>query len=262
MLQIHEIAGSSDLPCVSRYIHAALNNHTPLQAVQWLVNRYGAQGSQRFLSLALRHPICDFALVQLINYHWEELVLWHRADLKMRPILSPIGKALLPMYSDPLPMRNDPLVRLPCDSVPRRVFRIPPREGDEHAERAGPEALASYILSKYVVSEKVLSYGIRHAVYTNQADWARSFIGSGGNPFDKGGLALEIAMRRGDLDMVRDLVETHIATKGCRRKIQTDSAVITDEIKALILKFATREILDYFVKERKVKLSLGSILAL
>jgi hypothetical protein len=200
--------------------------------------------------------------MRIINYHWQEMVLWHKADLKMSPILSPIGKALLPMYSDPLPTRNDPLGRLPCDNVPRRVFRIPPREEDEHAERAGPWALASYILSRYAVSEKVLSYGIRHAVYTNQADWARSLIGYGGNPFDKGGLALEIAMRRGDLNMVRDLVETHIATKGCRRKVQTNSAVITDEIKALILKFATREILDYFVKERKVKLSLGSILAL
>jgi hypothetical protein len=262
LLQIHELAGSSDLPCVSRYIHAALSDHTPLQAVQWLVNRYGDQGPLRFLSLALRHPVCDVGLIQHLNYHWEEVVLWHTVDLKMSPILSPIGKALLPMYSDPLPKRNDPLKRLHCESVPRRVFRIPPREEDEHAEQTGPEALASYILSKYVVSEKVLSYGIRHAVYTNQADWARSFIEYGGNPFDKGGLALEIAMRRGDLDMVRVLVETHIATKGCRRRIQTNSAVITDEIKALILKFATREILDYFVKERKVKLSLGSILAL
>lgn len=262
MLQIHELAGSSDLPCVSRYIYAALSDHTPLQAVQWLVNRYGEQGPLRFLSLALRHPVCDVGLMRIINYHWEEMVLWHRADLKMSPILSPIGKALLPMYSHPLPMRNDPLGRLPCDSVPRRVFRIPPREEDEHAERTGLWVLASYILSRYTVSEKVLSYGVRHAVYTDQANLAEVLIEYGGNPFDKGGLALEIAMRRGDLDMVRVLVETHVATKGCRGRTETNLAVITDEIKALILKFATREILDYFVKERKVKLSLGSILAL
>jgi hypothetical protein len=256
LLQIHELAGSSDLPCVSRYIHAALNNHTPLQAIQWLVNRYGAQGSQRFLSLALRHPICDFTLVQLINYHWEELVLWHRADLELRPILSSFGKALLPMYSDPLSMRNYPLRRLPCVSVPRRVFRIPPKEEDEHAERDGLWDLATYILTRYTVSDKVLSYGVRHAVYTDQANLAEVLIEHGGNPFDKGGLALEIAMRRGDLDMIRILVETQMGLGALAETL------ITDEIKALISKFATREILDYFVKERKVKLSLGSILAL
>jgi hypothetical protein len=85
---------------------------------------------------------------------------------------------------------------------------------------------------------------------------AEVLIEHGGNPFDKGGLALEIAMRRGDLDMIRVLVETQMGLGALAETL------ITDEIKALISKFATREILDYFVKERKVKLSLGSILAL
>ena len=83
---------------------------------------------------------------------------------------------------------------------------------------------------------------------------AAELILLGGEPFSSGGLALEIAMRRGDLKMVQILVETPIRAHHL--------GDINQEIKALILKFATREILDYFIKKRGVKLSLGSILAL
>jgi hypothetical protein len=211
------------------------------------MNRYGEQGPRRFLSHALRHPVCDLALLNLIEQAWEEIRL-SKAVSAAGVSLSSVARALLPMYSSAVQ-------KLPCEPVPRRIFRLPPSDApDDKPVQTDPlSPLARYMSQHYRPSGKVLSYGIRHAVYTGQTELARELITLGGYPFDKEGLALEIAMRRQDLQMVRVLVETRVGTL---------QAMITDEIKALILKFATREILDYFVKERKVKLSLGSILAL
>jgi len=215
------------------------------------MSRYAEQGSDKFLSLALRHPVCELALLRTIEQGWGELVQAHeRAEGQSARTLSAVAQTLRPMFS-----RNN-LTSLPCHNVPRRIFRTTPREPiiNKTGFLLDPlSPLGRYVTQRFQPSSKVLSYGVRHAAYTGQHDMAAELILLGGEPFSSGGLALEIAMRRGDLKMVQILVE-----KPIRAHHLGD---INQEIKAL-LKFATREILDYFIKERGVKLSLGSILAL
>lgn len=114
--------------------------------------------------------------------------------------------------------------------------------------------LARYVTERFIVPPKTLDYGVRHAVYTDQIELARTLVGFGGSPYSGDGLALEIALRRKNLDMIRAIVGSE--------QDPHPPGVHAPEIRALIAKFANREILSFFTEERGVKLSLGSILAL
>lgn len=109
---------------------------------------------------------------------------------------------------------------------------------------------------------KSLTYGLCRAVMSGHEPLVRLLLTHGADPNLKSGLALEIAINRKDLKMIKLLVEMPIQRDGSSAASQTGGIIIHPATLNLAMKCGHRDIIDYLVRKSGAMPSLDSIMAL
>lgn len=170
---------------------------------------------------------------------------------------------LLPRYLDMPNARQPPgpsVVRLP-----RRLFRslVPPRDPTElWTESAQPLPFIKTLFSLSLPNAGAGlprvdvnahdGYALTKAVHAHHLPLVRFLLAHGADPGAKSGLAVMVAIRAGDLGLVRTLVErVDDARKstGKRRRLR-DRVVVSSEMLRMAVRCDARDIVQYFREEK------------
>ncbi|KAH9944852.1 hypothetical protein B0H21DRAFT_862301 [Amylocystis lapponica] len=271
-IQIHAL--SSSLPLTSRHLHAVFKSASPSFHAQYIVRSYlnRSTTSDRALgcvSVALRYPICDQAVV--------DAILRGYSRITSKPV-----------------------------QLPRRLFRsLAPRSGLQSSSSGNQGASsgdsgwtaddAPMSFLRYLCDHPLLSgvdpdshdgYALTKAVYAGFIPLVRLLLKEGASPALKQGMALKVAIRRKDLALVRMLIEPDASVEirreekgktgvgrsvmerprrvGEKRKAGTDGGggrstkrrrlqdrvKVSQEMLKVAVQCDARDIVEYFTKEK------------
>jgi hypothetical protein len=227
---------------------------------------YTNAGPEELVKKALRHAICDLECLNLIETMWiRKAQVWESAHNNES---SGTVQGVDQINNIPLSL-NNPYLPLTCNELPRRVARTVPSVPSSGPSTSLPiPSLIVHILDYYTPDPKSLNYGLCRAVMAGHEPAVRLFLLNGADPSLKEGLALELAITRKDLTIVKLLVDEEnehvyaqrVVKGGSRRR--RGKMDIPPRVMNKVVNCGNREIVDYLVKEKGFMPSLGAIMAL
>ncbi|KAL7420512.1 hypothetical protein Q5752_004462 [Cryptotrichosporon argae] len=179
---IHLFALNPSLPVACRQFAHVLSG-SPTYVARYFIALYGARGADELIARALPHRIVDVGVAREIARLWA----------------LDIGGG----GSGGGTCSGSPARALRCGELPRRIFRA----------RPAPGAPAIDPLVPYLVDELGADvngrngYALARAVLNGNGALVRFLLARGADPGLKGSLAVQAAIERGDLGMVKLLVE-------------------------------------------------------
>lgn len=206
---VHSLATTPHLPVVSRSIHRHLaSSPGPIYSARWLLSYHSASPSHDLLPRVLRHGIATLESVQALERIWVERL---RQGLEKDP--------------------------LKCNELPKRLFRpralapIPSAPGRPFAS-LDPSILPflDYLFQQYSPdpsSHRGFPLCGSINAHPRSLPLTRFLLDRGAAPTSNKAFAIELAVRRKDLSLVRLLVERGDAAEGdcvgdrSKRKIGT-----------------------------------------
>lgn len=207
MLQIHFLARNPALSLVSRSLHANLTPPytTSTYTAQYLLALYSSSGPDTVLVKALRHPICTEEVAESIRRIWD----LRRGYESPAPVQEDTGKRKTdseatsppPPSSPPPPRRRPTRPALSVAELPRRMFR--------NLSTTSPVPdLVKYLFDKYSPSANSHNgYPLSRAVLSKNKGVIEYLLSKGAHPGLRDGLAVEIAVKLGDIGIVQMLVD-------------------------------------------------------
>jgi hypothetical protein len=315
--QIHLLALNPFFPQLCHTIHSSLSSTSASYTATYLLTLYTHYPPTDILVRALRHPVCDVEVARAIRRIWDrrrgyiEEVHGERESLKRKRVVgSKDGESCSPSPIPPPPPIAPPLT---CHELPRRLFRdplsisplqsrsdAPPTGGtmsnvdSPHPESSTPQTpippLLPYLFSTYDPSPNShKGYPLSRAVLMSHYPLIAFLLSHGADPSARGNMAVQIAIAKKDLGMVKMLVErdadwavggqaggaaaravTHggrgvdadvrdagIKPKGSpKRQKLGDRVKITDDLVQRAMEKGTREMVEYFVHDKGEPLPL------
>ncbi|WRT68022.1 uncharacterized protein IL334_004997 [Kwoniella shivajii] len=282
IFRIHLLSLNPFLPRTNRYIHSVLHHPSPYYAANYLLNLYSAYGPDEIFNRSLRHPICTVDTAESMKKIWDR----RRGYIAPSTISSPSKRRNsagpnIGMQSDSnvpagspssssLQLPEPTLPALSCTELPRRLFRNP----SNVSEPVHP--LIQYLFSTYTPSPNShKGYPLFRAILTSNCDLVSYLLSQGADPGIRDCFALEIAISRKDLRMVRILVEPdppdtstkalspnkEAVKKGKKFKLGDRVKIGTNMVEKAI-QTGSKDIINYFVYEKKVMPPLQSIMSL
>nr|KIR44274.1 hypothetical protein I312_06520 [Cryptococcus bacillisporus CA1280] len=258
--QIHLLALNPFFPVTSRTIYASLHRSSPFYTAQYLLRLYRSHGPNEALVRALRHPVCDIHVVKAL------LEAWDRSRSRRTD-----------SHNDQNRPRQIPIVPpLTCRELPRRIFRSLPLPSTPIPP------LVIYIFDTFGQSSDPTydpspnshkGYPLCRAVLQSNYELASYLLQKGADPSLKDYMAVEIAVSMKDLKMVKLLVEREQNGSGITRtenksespakKIKLgDRITVPAKIVESAMKKGAKDIVNYFVYDKKVIPPLSSIMDL
>lgn len=246
LLQIHLLAQNPGLSLVSTACHANLFAPyvTPAYVAEYLLSLYASSPASAILVKALRHPVCTVEVASSIQRIWDRRRghvppaddkedKGKRKDGFVGPGRSPDSRSPSP---SPPPERPAPPSRpaLSVSELPRRLFRnlnsgtlVPP--------------LLKYLFDTYTPSANSHNgYPLSRAVLSKNKEVISYLLLHGAEPGLRDGLAVEIAVKLGDIQLVRMLVDNE----------QGKKVDITPKFVELAVRSGSDQIVQYFVHDK------------
>lgn len=195
---IHILSLSPYFPQTSRYINSVLSTASSAFVAKYLLDLYSVYGPSDILVRALRHPICDIYVTKDIRRIWDRRRGF--IEVQLRAISDKSGEE---DGDDPAP----PEVTAPpltCSELPRRLFRqnVPPSASEDIIP------LLTYLFETYKPSPNShKGYPLCRAILTSNKPLVQFLLSKGADPSIKDNLAVQIAISKRDLDLVKMLVE-------------------------------------------------------
>lgn len=143
---------------------------------------------------------------------------------------------------------------LSCSELPRRIFRTL-RVDDKI------DPLLRYLVERFVPSANShKGYPLCRAVLAQNLEYIDFLLSHGASPSANDGLAIEIAISKQRLDIVKRLVErspSKASNKG--KKVKYDDRVkVSTKLVEHAMKNGSRDIVDYFVHDKGERPAIGS----
>lgn len=135
---------------------------------------------------------------------------------------------------------------LSCSELPRRLFRS--LRVDEKID-----PLLRYLVERFTPSANShKGYPLCRAVLAQNLEYIDFLLAHGANPSANDGLAIEIAISKHRLDIVKRLVERNPSRAGNKsKKIKHDDRVkVSTKLVGHAMKSGSRDIVDYFVHDK------------
>ncbi|WVR06560.1 hypothetical protein IAU60_003591 [Kwoniella sp. DSM 27419] len=281
---IHMQAQNPFFHQTSRNIYHALHRPSAYYAAQYLLSLYSHYGSNEMLVRSLRHPVCNVQVAQEIRRVWydrynrqacvepapeAETMDGVSASMPTVPRVTPRSRSRSRSRSASSPTRQlrPTIPPLTCTELPRRLFRDPaPSDRPIHP-------LITYLFTTYSPSANShKGYPLFRAVLTSNYDLVTYLLSHGADPGIKDCFALDIAITKKDLRMVKLLVERDPAglpptpspvktnpIKGKKAKL-TDRVEIGTKLVEKAFQKGSKDIINYFVYEKKALPPLQSIM--
>ncbi|WWD18711.1 hypothetical protein CI109_103165 [Kwoniella shandongensis] len=280
--QIHLLALNPFLPLTSTYIHSILHHPSPSYVATYLLALYSDYGPNEILVRALRHPVCTIEVAKDIQRIWDRrrgyippIQSTHDDDKRRR------HRHRTRSISLPLPVSQPTAPELTCRELPRRLFRP-----SSSSPSSPVHPLIHYLFDQYSPSPNShKGYPLCRAAFTSNYDLASYLLHKGADPAMKDCLAVEIAISNKDIKMVRLLVErdptdclstAHASNEGASGVVKGENKMskkvkkvkLGDRIEIgtnmveTAMKKGSKEIVNYFVYEKKVMPPLQSIMKL
>ena len=247
LLQIHYAAKNPALALVSTSIHAFLSPPyvTPSYIAKYLIELYSSSRTDAILVKALRHPVCTVAVAESLKRIWDDRRGYipprpeeakEKEDKAKRKDDSPVpreGEGSSPPSSPPPRRPTKP--PLTTTELPRRLFRhlatdstIPP--------------LLEYLFANYpqISPNSHNGYPLSRAVLCQNKEVIAYLLSHGADPGLRDGLAVEIAVKMGNIKLVRLLVDNP----------QSKVVDITPRFVELAVRSGSDEIVQYFVHDK------------
>ncbi|KAJ9095081.1 hypothetical protein QFC20_006769 [Naganishia adeliensis] len=188
LYEIHHLSLSPHLPSTNRYLHAALSRPTTTRAAYWLIERYfPAHGVRGFLSRALECGVCDGDVLREIER------IWAREVDQARGMKS--GKTRR------RPTHNTIMHRPPPSNLP------PPTHNHRRPAHPSPPLL-THLFTHYTPSPNShRGYPLARASLHADTPLIAFLLTHGADPAEKEFLAVEIALTRRDIRVLRLLLD-------------------------------------------------------
>lgn len=195
LYEIHDISLSEHLPSVNRYLYAVLSHPTTTRAAHWLIKRYfSAHGARGFLARALECPVCDLEVLREIERIWEREVAEAQVGKRTR------------WFGLSRRDEGDPEPTLICSTLPRRIFRHPRATADALCSPVPP--ILKHLFERYQpLPNSHRGYPLSRAVLHADIPLIEFLRTHGADPKEKDYLAVEIALTRRDIRMLRLLID-------------------------------------------------------
>ncbi|KAF7985740.1 hypothetical protein HWV62_2354 [Athelia sp. TMB] len=154
-----------------------------------------------------------------------------------------------------IPKRIGPISQ--NSKLPRRLFRaLVPKDDGSWTANDEPLPFLRHLYSISGIprpdSNAHDGYALTKAVHAKAIPLIRFLLAHGADPGTKNGLAVMVAIRRKDINLVKMLVErADEVTKGKRRRLR-DRVVVTNEMLRMAVKCDARDIVQYFREEKGV----------
>ncbi|TFK40035.1 hypothetical protein BDQ12DRAFT_481404 [Crucibulum laeve] len=233
LYEIQLYALSKDLPYTSQHIRDVFISASPRYRAQYLLERAKTSNSisrSDIFSRVLRYGLCSKDVIE----------------------------ALIPMLLD------DPLsISSQRYELPRRLFRrlAPKTSSDQWKDHDEPLPFLQYLFTipdiptPYIDSHD--GYALTKAVHARFVPLIQYLLGQGASPARKHALAVTVAIRKKDLELVKLLVERRdpvlVTKKGKAKKRKLhDRLDVTPAMLKTAVKCDARDIVDYLIQEKGV----------
>ena len=225
LYEIQSIALSDSFPLTSRYLHGVFCSSTPSFRACYLLGRVLFQDSLNVFTKALRYPLCT--------------------------------EEVLDSFCRQLPSEYSPSS---CD-LPRRLFRslAPKAKSSEWSEGDHPLPFLRYLYQSPQIPAPDANahdgYALTKAVHAKRPLLIQFLLDHGASPACKNGLAVSVAIRQKDLQMVKLLIERDDIPFGRkmgkrkRRKLE-DRLEVDREMLKMAVRCGARDIADYLIWEK------------
>ena len=262
--QIHLYALNPFFPKVHPDIHSILTSPNSLYASKYLLALYEDYGPSEIIVRATRHAVCNVAVICEIKRIWDKRrgytppkIPSDAASSSSNPKASSPGRE--PTTPRSRPSTPEPTAPpLSCSELPRRLFREPRPDAID--------PLLVYLFDHYLPSPNSHhGYPLCRAVLTSNHALVEYLLHHGADPGIKSNLALEIAIKKHDLHVIKMLLERkeddkpYDDVKGRqmgrerrrkKRRRMSDRVIITPKLVQLALSRGSEEIVNYFVEEK------------
>ncbi|WWC71002.1 uncharacterized protein I206_104955 [Kwoniella pini CBS 10737] len=281
LYQIYFLAQNPFLPRTNRYLYSTFHCPSAYYAATYLLGLYSTYGPNEILVRSLRHPICDVQVAKEMQRLWDQRrgykePSYTKSTPTKKPRSSSIAERENQHRSRSRSRSNSPTPQtqllespLTCSELPRRLFR------DSLNPSRPIHPLIKYLFEIYSPSPNShKGYPLFRAILTSNYELVSYLLSKGADPSIKDSFALDIAISMKDLKMVKLLVERDIiidqipkspsptkdeSKKGKKIKLGDRLEIGTKMVEKAIEKGA-KEIINYFVYEKKVMPPLHSIM--
>jgi hypothetical protein len=241
------LAPNPHLPQVSTTTHAFLSAPytSSYYTATYLLDLYKGQLPHLILTRALRHGICSVQVAKDIKRIWDKrrgYVESPPPTIPQDPEPSTSTEATISIPTPSPPRPTKPALSVP--ELPRRIFRnlvstspIPP--------------LLIYLFETYKPNPNSFDgYALSRAVLAKNLGVLKYLLSQGADPGKKEGMAIQIAVKLGDLRIVRMLVEHQnlgVPVGGKQDRVGMD---IPSKWVETAVRSGSDEIVSYFVHEK------------
>lgn len=224
LYELELFALSESLPLVSRHVHDVYKHASPSFHARYILGRV-VDGDDATLAdvytKALRYPICDQRVLEA-----------------MHPLV-----------------KNFRLTEASIQ-LPKRLFRSlgPPASGWTAQDHPIPLLRYLYHTLKIpaVDTNANEGYALTRAVHAKFMPLVQFLLEHDASPKSREGLAVKVAIRQKDLDMVKTLVERPVMKqKGKRRKIEDRLELDSGMLKIALMSDA-KDVVEYLYREKNV----------
>jgi hypothetical protein len=251
LLQIHYAAKNPALSLVSTSIHASLSEPyvTPSYVAKYLLDLYSPNRADSILVKALRHPVCTVAVAESIQRIWDI----RRGYIPPKPVeeldqedkekrkdeQSDSSAVTRDRTSRSPPPRRPTKPAITVTELPRRLFR-------HLTTQSSIPPLLEYLFNTYptISPNSHNGYPLSRAVLCQNRNVIAYLLSRGADPGLRDGLAVEIAVKMGNIKLVRLLVDNP----------QGKAVDITSRFVELAVKSGSDEIVQYFVHDKGTSL--------
>jgi len=237
--QIHLHALNPYFPQVNRYIYDIISSAPSYYIANYLLDLYSPYGHNDILVRALRHPICGVQVAKDIERIW---------DRRRTHGIARHQRRVSQHQPEPPNVSPTKYPSLKCPELPRRLFRKSRSSGTKI------DPLLTYLFETYKPSPNShKGYPLCRAVLTSDIPLVIFLLSKGADPSIKEDLAVQIAISKRSLEMVKLLVERSDddSASSARRSAEKDS-LRKDEQDCKQPKTATTQ---YPKHNKKLKLS-------
>ncbi|KIM39734.1 hypothetical protein M413DRAFT_11867 [Hebeloma cylindrosporum] len=229
LYELELYALSEHFPLVSHHFYHVFKLASPFFQAKYIIGRAldeGAAAPSSIYTKALRYPICNQLVLEAI-----------------RSILKTLG-----LVPDDLPIQ-----------LPRRLFRAPEPQTAEWSDDDHPLPLLRYLYHTpeipTVNTNANDGYALTRAVHAKFTPLVRFLLEHRASPECHDSLAVKVAIRQKNIDMVKLLVERPNPKKGRikakRRKLE-DRVVLDSSLLRIAVMSGAKDVVEYLYREKGV----------
>ncbi|TFK21164.1 hypothetical protein FA15DRAFT_93194 [Coprinopsis marcescibilis] len=263
LLETQLFALSESLPYVSRHLYHVFKGTSSIYRAQYIAYRLGhITDESRLCTRALRFPLCNRAVFEIFH----RLVQARIHPPNQELLVPPLELMLKPRDKEEETPKKATTMKTTTYDLPRRLFNnlIPPSNGRPWRDNDAPLPFLHFL---FEFKDGLLpdpnansGYALTKSVHAQFMPLIQFLIDQGASPSIKDNLAVMVAIRQRNLDLVKLLIERQELTSsqpksskssGKRRKLE-DRVKVDARMLKVAVQCKAKDIAEYLCHEKGV----------